>query len=116
MTLEEKLAIYKSKEQTVDDLSKFFRKSARYPSVATIEYGVCSENGKVADDTCFEEWILVHFVPFSGKPSVSPCKVTGKSIVEISRKISKLIDGSYCDEIGKYVEALDHGYKFIDLD
>ena len=114
MTLAEKIIMYKRKEQVVNDLSKFFRKSKKYPSVATIEYGVCSKNSEVADDTCFEEWIIVHFVPFSGN-SMTPCSVTGKSITEISQLISRLIKGGN-GEISDYIKMLDNGYKFIALD
>jgi hypothetical protein len=119
MTTAEKLAMYKEKEQAVKDLSKFFRKSSEYPSVATIEYGVCSKNGEVADDTDFEEWIDVHFVPFSGNYT-TPCRVTGKSITEISKLIGQLVKGgrenldNYA-EIAEYMDMLNSDYKFIDL-
>ncbi len=119
MTTTEKLAMYKEKEQAVNDLSKFFRKSPKYPSVATIEYGVCSKNGEVADDTYFEEWIVLHFVPFSGNYT-TPCRVTGKSITEISELINRLVNCSSAElnnyaEIANYMDMLNSDYKFIDL-
>jgi hypothetical protein len=109
MTLAEKITMYKEKAQFVNDLSEVFRNNPKYHSVATIEYGVCSR--EVADHTYFEEWIIVHFVG----GGMCPRRVTGNSNIANFQVISQLIDGGYYEEMCEYVEMLDHGFKFIDL-
>lgn len=109
MTFEEKIVMYKEKEQFVKDVGKVFENNPKYHSVATIEYGACSKD--VAGHTYFEEWIIVHFVG----GGMCPRRVTGNSNIANFRVIGQLIDGGYYDEMADYVEMLDRGYKFIDL-
>ena len=110
MTWEEKIEIFREKQEFVEQLSKVFKVTKHNSTVEGFSYEVYH---KSFSDRLSEtrEYVVVCYTGGAKAPRT----VSGYSCTAVYRFIGELLSGGYYDEVREYESLLEEGYERIKL-
>lgn len=110
MTLEEKLKMYKEKQQFIENVSGVFQVKPGCPTVEGVTYEVYTKDyGEGRIDT--REWVIVHYHGGGWAAKV----VSGNSNIANFRVVGSMLSGGCYDEVQLYQEQTKNGYERMKL-
>ena len=109
MTTEQRIEMYKSKKQFIDNLSRALELSNT--TVMKVEYVVLTKYNELFKMDVYNEFIVVTFI--GGEKSVRA--VSGNSDAANLISLAGLINGGYYEEVGYYESLFEEGFTKVEF-